>query len=76
MIYVVAHFTRGVNEPGPHETKQYLEAINYNPYNRQDQQGLRTSFCDDKFMAFRFTKKSAAEFAAVFVGGHVEELPQ
>lgn len=75
MRFVVAHYTRGVGTPGPHETKQYLEVINHNPYNKPRAE-LQTLYCEYREDAFIFQSRSAAEFAAVFIGGTVEELPE
>lgn len=72
MSYVVIHHTRGVKDGGPKATKQYLVAINYNPYNKP-RDGLATVYTDNIYEAFRFTEKAAAEMAACFVDGHVEE---
>jgi hypothetical protein len=73
MRYVVAHWTRGVDDSGPKSTKQYLTAINYNPYNKPRQE-LSTVYTGDMYQAFVFTDVGAAEMAAVFVGGQVERL--
>lgn len=75
MKYVVAHYTRGLVDRGPQETKQYLWAINHNPYNRPNSE-LRTHYVSDASDAFKFTEKSAAEFAACFIGGDVEEYKE
>lgn len=72
MSWVVKHYTRGVNPgDGPKETEQYLAVINHNPYNRHDRVSLTTLFVQDQREAFKFDTKSAAEVAAVWVGGEV-----
>lgn len=71
--FVVVHYTQGVIDGGPQATRQFLQVIRYNPYNRVDQFTV-TIFTDSPDSAFHFTSKCAAEMAAVTVGGTVEKL--
>lgn len=75
MKYVVSHYTRGLKDWGPDSTKQYLHTIHYNPYNKP-REHLDTVYVDHREEAFHFTEKAAAEFAACFVGGYVEEYTE
>lgn len=64
---------RGNNEcPGKPYKHEYLCAINYNPFGDPNGRIITTNYRTD---AFVFTSISAAEFAAVMVGGFVVKLP-
>lgn len=68
--YVVAKNIRQANLGGD-TVKQYLVAIDYNPYQTIGRVS-ETLFVYDRSEAFQFQDRGAAEVAAVFVGGFVE----
>lgn len=58
-------------ETGPQTYRRYLTAICYQPYRYGD--SCRAT-SDELEAAFVFTERAAAEVAAVWIGGSVEEI--
>ncbi len=56
---------------GHESSQEYLTAIGYDPYQRGSAVRVTSPLIDD---AFKFEERAAAEFAAVFVGGSVEQV--
>lgn len=63
---IVEECDRG--DPTPH--RRYLVALQYQPYVNGTACRVLSDTADD---AFEFQERAAAELAAVFVGGEVEE---
>ena len=72
--YVVAKEISSTGSDCIVREKQYLICMDYNPYNKQHE-APDTVFASDAADAFHFFERSAAEMAAVWIGGKVESFP-
>ncbi|MGD9882309.1 MAG: hypothetical protein AB7F22_30190 [Reyranella sp.] len=58
----------------PRARREYLAVVNYNPYLKA-RDHISTVAVESVDDAFVFQERAAAEMAAVWVGGSVEQLP-
>lgn len=70
MLYVVVTERAFRGSPECHD--EYLTSIRYDRYRTGDTRTHHSTTCIEE--AFRFQTLAAAEMAAVFVGGRVEEI--